>query len=77
VVCLLFSSAYAPALTSQGLRDLRRILPSRVELWAGGHGVKSVRKPIEGECLTPAFADFYACLARWKADSGFNFQGLR
>lgn len=66
VVCLSFSSAYSTALASQGLLDLRRALPARHELWAGGYGVKPIRKPIEGVCLLPEFKDLYACLADWK-----------
>jgi methylmalonyl-CoA mutase cobalamin-binding subunit len=53
VVCLSFSSAYLPALAQQGLRDLRQQLPAEVELWAGGHGVKAIRRPIEGVCFDP------------------------
>lgn len=68
VVCLSFSSAYPGTLAAQGLRDLRQALPSRHELWAGGYGVKSIRKPIEGVCLLPEFSDLYACLGAWKQE---------
>jgi DNA-binding transcriptional MerR regulator/methylmalonyl-CoA mutase cobalamin-binding subunit len=67
VVCLSFSSAYLPALAQQGLRDLRQQLPAEVELWAGGHGVKAIRRPIEGVCLTLEFDDLHAALRRWRA----------
>lgn len=65
-VCLSFSSAYASAQAVQGLTDLRQALPAKVEIWAGGYGVKSVRKPVAGVCLVPEFADLFACLADWR-----------
>lgn len=70
VVCLSFSSAYPGTLAAQGLRDLRRVLPPQHDLWAGGHGVLPLRKPIEGVCLLPGFADLHACLAAWKTRNG-------
>ncbi len=72
-VCLSFSTAYSPALALQGLRDLRQMLPVDIELWAGGYGVKLIRKPIEGVCLTPEFKNFYDCLAAWKSGKGGRF----
>lgn len=69
-VCLSFSSAYSPALASQGLRDLRQMLPADIGLWAGGYGVKPIRKAIDGVCLTPEFQDLYDCLAQWHAEHG-------
>lgn len=69
-VCLSFSSAYSPALATQGLLDLRRMLPEPVGLWAGGYGVKAIRKPIDGVCLIPEFQDLYDCLARWHIEPG-------
>lgn len=65
-VCLSFSTAYSPVLAAQGLRDLRQMLPGSIELWAGGYGIKSIRKPIEGVCLTPEFQNFFDCLANWR-----------
>ena len=69
-VCLSFSSAYSPALATQGLRDLRQLLPVGIELWAGGYGVKAIRKPIDGVCLMPEFQDLYDCLAKWRTGHG-------
>ena len=68
VVCLSFSSAYSPALATQGLRDLRQVLPASIAMWAGGYGVKPIRKPIEGVSLVPEFQDLYDCMARWQAE---------
>lgn len=65
-VCLSFSGAYSASQAAQGLGDLRRALPAHVEIWAGGNGVKGLRKPIEGVCRVPGFADLYACLADWR-----------
>jgi DNA-binding transcriptional MerR regulator/methylmalonyl-CoA mutase cobalamin-binding subunit len=69
-VCLSFSVAYSPTLAAQGLRDLRQMLPGSIEIWAGGYGIKPVRKAIEGVCLVPEFQDLYDCLARWRAEKG-------
>ena len=69
-VCLSFSSAYSPTLAAQGLRDLRQLLPAGIELWAGGYGVKAIRKPIDGVCLMPEFQDLYDCLAKWRSEPG-------
>ena len=69
-VCLSFSAAYSPTLAAQGLRDLRRMLPANTQLWAGGYGVKPIRKPIDGVCLVPEFRDLFDCLARWRSATG-------
>jgi MerR family transcriptional regulator, light-induced transcriptional regulator len=67
-VCLSFSISYSATLAAQGLRDLRQMLPAHIEIWAGGYGIKPIRKPIEGVCLTPEFQDLYDCLARWRLE---------
>ena len=69
-VCLSFSSAYSSTLSAQGLRDLRQMLPAGIELWAGGYGVKAIRKPIDGVCLMPEFQDLYDGLAKWRIEHG-------
>lgn len=65
VVCLSFSSAYAPTQAAKGLRELRTALPSHRQLWAGGAGVKAIRKPLEGVGLVPEFQDLFDRLAAW------------
>ncbi|MFN3716651.1 MAG: MerR family transcriptional regulator [Thiobacillus sp.] len=65
-VCLSFSSAYPVSLAKQGATELRRSLPADICIWAGGCGVKSLRKPPEGVCLIPEFADLFACLGAWR-----------
>jgi len=69
-VCLSFSTAYSSPLAAQGLRDLRQMLPAGIEVWAGGYGVKAIRKPIDGVCLMPEFQDMYDCLAKWRTGHG-------
>ncbi|MBT9566948.1 MAG: MerR family transcriptional regulator [Thiobacillus sp.] len=66
-VCLSFSSAYSPALAARGLLDLRQTLPAGIELWAGGYGVKAIRKPVDGIYLMPEFRDLNDGLAKWRA----------
>lgn len=68
VVCLSFSSAYSPSAAARGLSDLRRALPARHALWAGGQGVKPIRTAIEGVALLPEFQDLFECLAAWKRE---------
>jgi MerR family transcriptional regulator, light-induced transcriptional regulator len=67
VVCLSFSSAYSPALAAQGLAELRRLLPPNQQLWAGGTGVRAIRKPVDDVSLLPGFDDLYSGLAAWRA----------
>jgi len=66
VVCLSFSSAYSPALAAQGLAELRRLLPANQQLWAGGTGVRAIRKPVADVSLLPGFDDLYSSLAAWR-----------
>jgi hypothetical protein len=47
------------------LLELRRLLPSNQHLWAGGTGVRAIRKPIDGVSLLPGFDELFACLAAW------------
>ncbi|HQT34249.1 MAG: hypothetical protein ACYC39_09740 [Thiobacillus sp.] len=35
--------------------------------WRGGHGVKPIRKPIDGVCLVPEFKDLFDCLSGWRS----------
>lgn len=66
-VCLSFSMAYSPAQTVQGLTELRRLLPENVQIWAGGAGVRTLRKSVDGVRLLPGLADLSGCLADWKS----------
>ncbi len=66
VVCLSFSIAYPPAQAVQGLTDLRCALPAHVQIWAGGQGVKGLRKPIAGVQVIPEFDDLFVWLAGWR-----------
>lgn len=69
-VCLSFSTAYPPARVAQGLRDLRRALPTRHALWAGGRGTRPIRKSVAGVSLLPEFRDLFDCLAAWRHEHG-------
>lgn len=66
VVCLSFSSAYSTSLAVQGLSDLRQSLPAAMAIWAGGQGVKGIRKPVEGVDMIPEMADLFERLAHWR-----------
>lgn len=67
IVCLSFSSAYSSALAGQGLAELRALLPPAQQLWAGGTGIKAIRKSIEGVSLLPGFDELFSGLAAWRA----------
>lgn len=67
VVCLSFSTVYPPAQAVQGLTELRRALPAHVQIWAGGQGVKGLRKPIAGVQVIPEFDDLFIWLAGWRS----------
>lgn len=66
VVCLSFSTSYPTNVAVQGLTDLRQALPAPVAIWAGGFGVKAIRKPIPGVHMIPEFEDLFARLAEWR-----------
>lgn len=58
------------------LRDRRQMLTGGgTQLWAGGYGVKPIRKPIDGVCLVPEFQDLYDCLASWRSGTGSDTRG--
>lgn len=67
VVCLSFSIVYPPAQAVKGLTELRRALPAHVQIWAGGQGVKGLRKPIAGVQVIPEFDDLFIWLAGWRS----------
>lgn len=67
VVCLSFSIVYPPAQAVQGLTELRRALPAHVQIWAGGQGVKGLRRPIAGVQVIPEFDDLFIWLAGWRS----------
>jgi DNA-binding transcriptional MerR regulator len=55
VVALSFSFAYPARDVVPTLRHLRRLLPIPIQIWAGGAGVSSMRKPPKGVRI---FSDF-------------------
>jgi hypothetical protein len=40
------------------------MLPPGHEPWAGGHGIKPIRKDIDGVYLAAEFQNLFDCLAR-------------
>ena len=48
VVALSFSFAYPAREVVPTLRHLRRLLPSPIQIWAGGSGLAGIRKPPKG-----------------------------
>ena len=46
------------------------MLTGVTQLWAGGYGVKPIRKPIDGGCLGANSEDRFDCLPRWRSAAG-------
>ena len=56
IVALSFSAAFPLRQATDGLANLRRHLPRRVALWAGGEMTRRVRKTLPGVVLLPDLA---------------------
>lgn len=70
VVALSFSASYPEPKASEGLKDLRALLPQTVGLWAGGTGVTRIRKPVDGVRLIGSLGDIAGHVSRWRASPG-------
>jgi hypothetical protein len=73
-VAISVSAAYAPRKALQGLLTLRQLLPTRVELWAGGAGSAAHSKrlgTLPGIRVIGHIADTLTHLTQWRA----NFSG--
>jgi len=66
IVALSFSAAFPQRQIPGLLQQLRMLLPSTSELWAGGEGVARVAK-MAGVILLPALDDAVRALAGWRA----------
>lgn len=70
IVALSFSSAYSEAKATDGLRELRAMLPAAVLLWAGGAAAARIRKPIVGVQLIPSLEQMIVLTKEWRAEHG-------
>lgn len=66
VVALSFSAAYPVRQAIAGLTALRGALPGRVQVWAGGEGVKGRARQLPGIRLIGPIDEVPAALAEWR-----------
>ena len=69
VVALSFSAAFPVRQAGDGLAALRRQLPSKIALWAGGEMTRRVRKTLPGVVLVPDIASTTDVLKAWRMTS--------
>jgi DNA-binding transcriptional MerR regulator/methylmalonyl-CoA mutase cobalamin-binding subunit len=67
VVALSFSGAFPVRHAGEGLAALRRQLPARIAVWAGGEMTRRVRKALPGVLLVPDIAATAAALKAWRS----------
>jgi methylmalonyl-CoA mutase cobalamin-binding subunit len=66
VVALSFSGAFPVRQAGDGLAALRRQLPPKVAMWAGGELTRRVRKTLPGVLLVPDLSGTLAAIRAWR-----------
>jgi len=66
VVALSFSGAFPVRQAGDGLASLRRQLPPKIAVWAGGEMTRRVRKALPGVLLVPDIAATTVALKEWR-----------
>ena len=69
VVALSFSAAFPVRQAGDGLAALRRQLPGKIALWAGGEMTRRVRKTLPGVILVPDIAATTTELKAWRMNA--------
>ena len=64
-----FSAAFPVRQAGDGLAALRRQLPGKIALWAGGEMTRRVRKALPGVMLVPEIAGTAGALKAWRANA--------
>jgi DNA-binding transcriptional MerR regulator/methylmalonyl-CoA mutase cobalamin-binding subunit len=67
VVALSFSAAYPETRATEGLRELRSMLPDDTMLCAGGAGAARIRRPIDGVQLVTGLGQVLDVVKHWRA----------
>ena len=78
IVALSFTAVQSPHTVVAALRTLRRQLPPRTAIWAGGQCPVLYQRPLPGVLALPAIAALPAEVARWRsaaAQAGWDAQG--
>ena len=69
VIALSFSGAFPVRQAGDGLAALRRQLPGRIAVWAGGEMTRRVRKSLPGVVLIPDLSATLTALKAWRGDA--------
>jgi MerR family transcriptional regulator, light-induced transcriptional regulator len=69
IVALSFSGAFPLRQAGDGLATLRRQLPPRTALWAGGELTRRIRKSLPGVTLVADLPAAITVLKAWRAQS--------
>jgi len=69
VVALSFSGAFPVRQAGDGLATLRRQLPPKTAVWAGGELVQRIRKSLPGVTVVPDLAAAIGALKAWRVQS--------
>ena len=69
IVALSFSGAFPVRQAGDGLATLRRQLPSKMALWAGGELIRRIRKSLPGVALMADLSATIGALKAWRAQS--------
>ncbi|MEO8304406.1 MAG: MerR family transcriptional regulator [Betaproteobacteria bacterium] len=67
IVALSFSTAFPVRQAGDGLAALRRQLPPKIAVWAGGELTRRVRKTLPGVTLVPDLSGTLGALKAWRA----------
>lgn len=68
VIALSFSASFPAALAAAGLQELRAGIAETTELWAGGSGVRQMRRGIAGVRLIPDLEEIAPAVAAWRGE---------
>ena len=66
VVALSFSAAFPVRQAGDGLATLRRQLPAKIAIWAGGEMTRRIRKVLPGVLLIPDLTATTTSLQSWR-----------
>jgi DNA-binding transcriptional MerR regulator/methylmalonyl-CoA mutase cobalamin-binding subunit len=69
IVALSFSGAFPVRQAGDGLAALRRHLPTKIAIWAGGEMTRRVRKHLPGVLLVPDLSGTLGALKAWRIAS--------
>ncbi len=75
ILALSFTASLNPKLVVSSLRELKELLPSSVQVWAGGACPIIHRKPVDGVVSLSSLDDIGPQLKRWRSKPNLRHQG--